>query len=189
MSLTDITNKILSDANKKAENIIGDGQKELDKILAEKNQQIVNAIQIIKDRSKERALKIQEQTEFKERMLKKNILLTVKQELIDQVFETAKEKLLKLNDEEFINLMVKMLQSTDMVEDAEIITSSSKKDLIKKAIQKAGLSYKISDKNLPKGEDGFILSSKIVEVNNTIENYINTSKKEFSVVIAKRLFE
>src|SRR3989339_399803 len=107
MSLTDITNKILSDANKKAENIIGDGQKELDKILAEKNQQIVNAIQIIKDRSKERALKIQEQTEFKERMLKKNIFQPVNKELMDQVLKTAKEKLWKLTDKKLKNLMVK----------------------------------------------------------------------------------
>lgn len=189
MSLTDITNKILSDAEKKVKNIEEDVQKELDNVLAEKNQAIVKVIQDIKVKGKEKALKLQEQTEFRERMIEKNASLAVKQELINEVFEMVKERLMKLNDEEFIDLMVKMLKGTDKVEDAEIITSADKKDLIKKALKKAELSYKISEKNLPKGQEGFILSSPTVEIDNTIENYINNSKKEFSVEIAKRLFD
>lgn len=188
MSLTDITNKILSDAKEKAEEITQESQKELDRVLAEKNQKIVQVIQDIKVHGKEKAIKIQEQTDFRERMVEKNADLSLKQELINQVFEDAKEKLMNLDDEQFVELMVKMLNASDKVENAEVITSKEKEDLIKKALKKGGLSYKISEKKLKKGQEGFILSSDIIEIDNTIDNYINNSKKEFSVEVAKRLF-
>jgi len=188
MSLQDITKKILSDAQKEAKKIMNENMKEINKITIQKDKEITAAVQALKEKGKEKATKLKEQAEFQARSIEKNAILEAKQELINQVYQAVKRKLAQLKDAEFINLMVGLLKNAPRLAEAEIITSVDKKDILARAVKKAGYSYKIAKKNLAAGQKGFILSSKTVEINNTIDNLVNSQRDELEVAVAKILF-
>jgi len=188
MSIQDITNKILSDAKAEADKIIAENKSAIEKMTKEKDEKIVEAVKNVEEKGKAKEQKVKEQAEFQCRMLEKNATLKVKQELIDQVFETTKKDLAHLDDEKFVKLMTALFKKAAKLEDAEIIASTDKKDLITKAARESGRAEKISEKHLPKGQEGFVLSSKTIEVNNTVDSLVETRREELEAEVANILY-
>ena len=189
MSLNDITNKILSDAKGEAAKIREAGQKDLETTLANKNEEIVAAVKTLKDKAAKGAERLKKQAEFKKRMTEKTEILKAKQGLISEAFVNAKEQLSDLNEPDFIKLMVKLLKDSPKLDKATIITNNKHKDSVAQALKEAGLDYALSDKSLPAGEKGFIVTSDDIEIDYTFNNLVNGLKSELEGEVVKVLFE
>ena len=188
MSLQDITDKILADAKKEADQIESASKDALAKATQEKDKEATGALETIEAKGKESKAKLTEQAQFKARLLLKNATLNAKQELIWEVFEGAGRKLIALEDDKFVKLMAGLMKSSPKLPECEVITSSKRKDLIARAIKEAGLSYKVSDKTLSEHEDGFVLSSPKIEVSNTLVDLLDDKKEELEGEVAQVLF-
>ncbi len=188
MSLQDITNKIISDAKKEAEEIITQNKKEMEKFTAQKNGEIEKAINSIKVIGEKKSAKLKEQAAFQVRMIKKNAMLKTRQDLINQVLVELKSKLANLNNADFKKLIINAFNNTPLIKDAEIITSVEKRDLITKAVKELKLPYQMSEEHLLKGQEGFIVSSELIEVNNIIDSIVNSKKEKLEEEIVEILF-
>ena len=188
MSLQDITDKILADAKKEADQIEAASKDALAKTTAEKDKEASGVLETVEAKGKEGRTKLTEQAQFKARLLLKNASLQAKQELIWEVFEGAGRKLIALEDDKFVKLMAGLMKASPKLPDCEVVTSSKRKDLISKAIKEAGLDYKISSETLSEHEDGFVLSSPKIEVSNTLVDLLDDKKEELEGEVAKVLF-
>lgn len=189
MSLQDITDKILADARAEAQKIADANKADIASLTLEKGKELNEAIKEIEDKGKDSEDKLKEQAEFKIRMIKKNASLKIKQELIDESFNEAKKKLMHLDDTAYTKLLTSMFKNAQKLEDAEIIAGKEKKAQVAKAAKEAGLSYKVSDKHLADNQEGFILSSKTIEINNTIDSLVDAKREELEVEVANILFK
>lgn len=176
MSLKNIINKIYTDAAQEEEKINKEMNDELIKISQASDRDTKNIVKGIIRKGEARIVKLNEQSEFKQRMIKKNAVLEAKQGLMDQVFLKAEERLTQLNDKDYIGLMRKLFKEAPRVEQAEVITSKKRQALVAAAMRQEAGDYKISNKYLPDGQEGFIISSATIEVNNTIENLDNSKR-------------
>lgn len=189
MALSDIIDKIKAEAAAEAARIEAAGRVDHDKTLGDKNKEIMDALAVLKKKQAERVAKTEEQAEFRARMLKKNATLKLKQELMDEVFRAVKRKLAVLGDDEFRRLLVKMLKGSPVLPGAEIVAPARRFALVKKAVKEADLDYRVSERRLPAGTDGFIISTQTVEINNTIDNYVDARRGEFEAGAAKIIFK
>lgn len=189
MALKDITNEILDEARKKAERIAKEGEGELVKIAAAKDEEIIRAVGAVNQKAKIEINRLREQAEFRIRTIKKNAVLRAKQDMVDRVFKLVKERLAKLNGDNFVKLAKIILKKSPKVEDAKVVASKSKKNLVVKALRESGLRYKIAKECLPAGQEGFILKSDVIEVNNTIASLVDGRREDLGMGVAQALFK
>lgn len=178
---------IINEAKSEAENILADFKQ---KAEAEKNQ----IIEEYKKLAEEKKRKIYTTAELSQRQA----FLQVKQQLIDDVFEKAIEKLENLPVKKYQNLLHNMLIASVVTGEEEIIVSA--KDLpkitpefidkVNAELKKQGKAGKL--KLSAKTDDmigGFILISKDMEINCTFDSLIKLERENSEIEIAKILFE
>jgi V/A-type H+-transporting ATPase subunit E len=125
-------------------------------------------------------------------------LLQAKQQIIDEVFDKARQELANLPVEDYRQLIYKMLLESSITGDEEIIIDEKDKsritpDLVEKVnkeLKTKGKSgnLKISAKTRPM-IGGFILKARDMEINSTFDSLIKLQREELETGIAKILFE
>ena len=115
----------------------------------------------------------------------KKLALVKRQEIIDKVYQVALEELVK-NKERSFDLILKLLRKCP--KEGVIFCSKENEEIIKKAIEKAGLTLSLSKKSLPLS-NGFIFSNEILEIDNSFENLIKIIQIDTEVEVSKILFE
>ncbi|WP_040212208.1 V-type ATP synthase subunit E [Clostridium polynesiense] len=124
-NLNNITNKILSDAKQKSEEIIKESREEEEKII----EKMIQEARIIETEILERAKR--ESATKKERIISnsqlkvRNEKLEAKQKIIDKVFEKAVEELNNMSIEAFNDYLVERIKTMDISGDETLILSSS----------------------------------------------------------------
>lgn len=120
---------------------------------------------------------------------KRKILLKAKQETIEDVIKNAKEMILNLPDNEYFDLLLKMLNRYAKAEagsilfsprDKQRVTESFLKELEQRSITLAGESEKI--------DGGFILVYGDIEENCSFEALLAASKEELQDRISTLIF-
>lgn len=141
----------------------------------------------------------------KERLVdleKRQALLTTKQEVIDNIFEEVVNKIIKLENKDLLNYVVKLIK-TEQYSGNEVILvnkndfnkylkalSTSKEselvelDLLNKELK---TSFKLSNKpvDIP---NGFIVEGQDFDLNFTFEQIVSKLRKENEKLIAEELF-
>ncbi|MDP3013707.1 MAG: V-type ATP synthase subunit E family protein, partial [Candidatus Subteraquimicrobiales bacterium] len=175
MPLEKITERILSDARKRASEIESAAQVRAKELLDEtaleaeksKTQFLTNA-QKEAEEEKKRALALA-------RLEARGLVLKAKQQAVEVAFAGALKKLLALPDEKYQELMKKMLLETAEGNEEVIVSSKDRKQLndeflkqVNSELVKAGkigkLTLSAETRNF---QGGFILRSGGVEINNT----------------------
>ncbi len=120
----------------------------------------------------------------------KKILLSAKQEILDDVFSTAKNALHNLPDTEYLKLIESMITKNATDGDTVAVFSADQKVVTKKFVadlsRKLGLNlgYEVID-----GDDGgVILKNKNCDKNMSLSLEISEIKDEIESEIGKRLF-
>jgi V/A-type H+-transporting ATPase subunit E len=193
-----IKEKIMQEAREKEQQILNEARAEADQILKNSEQTAEEikqqSLQKAKRQAEEEKRKILSMAELEER----KGLLQAKQQIIDEVFDKARQELANLPVEDYRQLIYKMLLESSITGDEEIIIDEKDKsritpDLVEKVnkeLKTKGKSgnLKISAKTRPM-IGGFILKAQDMEINSTFDSLIKLQREELETGIAKILFE
>jgi V/A-type H+-transporting ATPase subunit E len=195
-----------------------EAQQVIDKILSEAHAEADTILQQARDREAEALAKVKDQIEQfnKEtdvvaeqtaaaekahilaaaRMETTQQRLTVKRQLLDQVFQQVLHSLTNLPEKEYRDLMTQRMLEVVQSGDEEVLVSKEEKNIdqgfIKQVNRQLGPGFK---GNLRLAEDkmdrsgGFILRRGRVLTNVTFEVMIAQARKEMEVVLAKDMFQ
>lgn len=197
MSLEKIIERIKQDAQAQIAEIKDKASKEADKIL----QNAKNEADSYKAQALENA-KVQAQ-QHKQRLISsanlefRKDILAEKQKAIDSAFQEAVNTLVQMNDDEYKQIIKKMLISSVQTGDEEIILSPRDKTRISenflkeinKELAKSGKkgNLKIS-KNTYNILGGFVLKKGNIEINNSFEALFKSFRDELELEVSKILF-
>mgnify|MGYP000029144555 FL=1 len=176
---------ILAEANEEAEKIIASAKEEAERKCAEIAEKPENEIKIIFDRAQSQAA-----------LIKRQMLLNAKQQVINDIIDKARLKLTGLPDDEYFEVILQIVRK--YAHNEEGIIKFSKKDLERmpkkfekklneaiKDMENARLS--ISNESIPI-DGGFILVYGDVEENCSFEALFNHSKEELQDKVNAFLF-
>lgn len=196
-NLSNITSKILKDAQEKSENIISTANAEKDSIILKK----VNS-------AKELAAEISKKAEIEAKSRKERIVsaanlkvrnnkLSAKQEIIGDVFKESIDRLCSISKEEFKKFVCDSILSIEVDGDENLILNEVGIKIIDETFIKE-LNSKLNAKGINGNiklsskigefKGGFILEKNGIEINNTYEALVNSLRDELEFEVAGVLF-
>lgn len=196
MALTDITDKILSDARLKAEDIIKEAKIEAEKILKDaKSESSSLREEILKKADKECGKRLKS-AEISFNMQLKNAALSEKQAILGEVFDNARRSLLDLKAEEYRNLIKKVLFSVIKDGDEEIVVSENDRQRLNENFVSA-LNRELADSgkkgNIRIGFDkrlsgGFVVKAKKIQIDCSIDSMLELIRPQLQNELLEILF-
>ena len=196
MNATEIVDKILADANAEAQKITNQAEASATAEKAELD------VELSDYKAKTETLATKAAQEKKSRMLaaaRMDIakeLLAEKRKILDGVFDSAKQKLKSLPDEEYQALMTKLMHEAVETGDEEVITDANDNRIdhkfIKNINRELGPGFKgnlrLSEQKEAIGA-GFILKRGNIMNNASLDVLISQARKDMEIELAKALFE
>lgn len=192
-----LTSKILKDAEERKESILNAANEERAKIIAKKEaaakMEEASMLEKAKIEAKTRQERIVSSAELKAR----NEKLKAKQEVIDSVFEKSINELCSMSDEDLKNFIKNMIINSDITGDENIILNEKGKSVVDNSLLNE-INSELKEKG-KKGEltisdevrtfrGGFILEKDGIEINNTFEDLVNSSRDDLEFEVAQVLF-
>ena len=172
------TDKILSEAKSAADQIIASGKREAQEMAASIHRQSELDVAAAVSRIESNA-----------QMSEKRIILQAKQDKIEEIFEKAQASLENLNDEEYMDVIGKMIIRYASGEEGMILFNSRDLARLTEDVRKTA-----QEKNLRVSEKpadirgGFILSYGDIEENCSFDTLIAASREELQDRIGNLLF-
>ncbi|GAB6169458.1 V-type ATP synthase subunit E family protein [Clostridium carnis] len=193
-NVSNLTSKILKDAEESKINILASAEEEKNKILAKK-------IAKAKELEAEIVTKAELEAKVKrERILSSAVLkvrnnkLSAKQDVINEVFENSVNKLTTISKEQFLDFVKKSITSLGVIGDQSLILNKEGNEFIDSAFiyelnQELGANgnIKLSSK-VGEFKGGFILEKNGIEINNTYEALVSSLRDELEFEVARVLF-
>ena len=182
-NLDNLTQKILEDAKNKASEIVDEAEK--------KNRSLVS--HRVKE-ANERRDKIVEKAAAEAQMLKSRVIssaelkvrdekLTAKQEVMDKVFQMAKDKLSNLDNDDYLEFVKASLENTKTEGKPTLLVPKGKKDQLEE------LSTAVELVEDPSVQSGYILKDGEIVYNYTFEALVDEIREDLEGEIAQKLFE
>lgn len=191
MALENIINRIIGDAEKKAQSFIDSQQEKADEITIEADKKIEAYRNKGEDKASNTAKSMNDVADVIVELEISKIELHKKRELIDKIFELALEKILKLPKAEYKKIILKNL---DDLRDGDVIILSEKEKgiLLKKDIdeiaKKKGIKVSLSSE-CNNNIAGLIIDRKSTVLDFNIETELENLKKEMESEILKGLYK
>lgn len=181
MAIEEIVEKIIGDAKKEAQKIKREARKEANKLLVEAEAEAEKLRREYLTQASQKAEAEKERILTQARLKSRNLLLAKKQELIEEAFQIAEERLLKLSPSQKLNFLKNLILKASENGDEEIVLSSVDRKLVDASFLKEvndGLKKKkklgqvklSSEARLLKG--GVVLKKGSLEINASLENLL-----------------
>ncbi len=196
MEAEQVTEKILTEANAEAEKIKSEAkqkqteeQAKLDEQLAEYNKRTKDLVEKAAEDEKSHILAATKMALAKQ-------FLAEKRKILDEVFTAALKQMQNLPDDQYRNLMTKlMLESIESGEE-EVIIDKNEKRIDRQLIDKVNEQLSPDKKgNLKLSEEreeiggGFILRRDKIKTNVTFDVLLSKAGNDLEIELAKKLFE
>ncbi len=198
MPFEKITERILLDANSKADEIKTEARTGVEEILTQAQDESERMKSQILRESETNGAEERKRILALTRLEARDSVLFEKQELVELVFERATKKLLSLSDDRYQQFIKDLLLKTTAAGDEEVITCSSDKSRItpellndvNKSLVKKGKkgNLKLADETRDIG-GGFILRSGGIEINSSIFSLINSIREEMEIKVLQTLLK
>lgn len=191
MALENIINRIIGDAEKKAQSFIDSQQEKADEITIEADKKIEAYRNKGEDKASNTAQSMNDVADVIVELEISKIELHKKRELIDKIFELALEKILKLPKAEYKKIILKNL---DDLRDGDVIILSEKEKgiLLKKDVdeiaKKKGIKVSLSSE-CNSNVAGIIIDRKSTVLDFNIETELENLKKEMESEILQGLYK
>jgi len=174
MALQDILDNIKKEGELKLQQLAKEFEEKVKKLEKEHLDSRKKIDEDIYRKIDEKSKKIIEKTETLGRMESQNAILEAKRRLIETLQKRAVEKLAESKDYEII--IVELLRKID-IESGTIFPCLGKEESTKKAVQKSGKDFSLSNKSIDfKG--GFLFKTESVEIDFTFESLILRELKD-----------
>jgi len=196
MNAEQVVDKILSEANAKAETIVSEAKAKADQQGAEREKEIKDLDAQTDQLAKEAADDKLRRMLATARMANAKQLLAAKGELLDAVFEKAKNAVDRLPDDQYLSLVTKLIKQAVETGDEEVIVGKNEQRItasfISKLNKELGSGFKgnlrLSDRRADIS-GGFILSRGKVQINAGTDVLIDSLRAEMETDLAQTLFE
>ncbi|HBL07245.1 MULTISPECIES: V-type ATP synthase subunit E family protein [unclassified Clostridium] len=196
-NLDNLTSKIIKDAEVKKIEILNEATVKADEIIKKKTEDANKKASSILQKAEMESKTIKERIISKTDLEIRNKKLLAKQQVIEKVFEAAKEKLKAMNAEEFTKFIKNSIMALDIHGDEEIIINPVDRDKLpekflaevnKALISKGKLGNLKFNVKTHEIDGGFILSKNGIEINNSFDELVNSLKYELEYEVGKILF-
>lgn len=192
--ISNITSKILRDAEERKEVILAEANEEKEAILSKKTAEARNLEKEMIKKAEAEAKRRKEKIISSATLKVRNDKLAAKQEVIKKVFEESVEILSSIKGDDFLRFIKNSILSLGEIGEQKLI-------LNKDGLEQVDLTF-IYDLNQALGEKGniklsteagsfkggFILESNGIEINNTFEALVDSLRDELEYEVAKVLF-
>ena len=193
-NISNLTSKILEDAEDKKTSILDDANEQRDKIIAKKEEEASAEEKLILERAERDAAARKERIISGAELNSRNEKLAAKQKVINSVFESSVEALCNLSNEELKDFVTDSILNSGIEgnqnlilneEGAKVITTEVLNEINNKLNSKATITLSSEKRNF---KGGFILEKDGIEINNTYEALVSSIKDDLSLKVAQVLF-
>lgn len=185
MALENIQKNIIEEAEKQASDIITAAEQNAAEIKKQwEDKRNEKRLHLIEESKRKTAQKIQ-QTDFLLHAQTNSEILNQKNKIIDKVYKLALQKLKNLNESEYIDFIAKLIEAVPS--EGILVSVAGREELLKKALKKTGKKLDVAKETI-KGGGGFIYRSEKMEINNTFEALIDSSKESTLLPVSTLLF-
>lgn len=196
-NVKNLTSKILKDAEERKESILKAANEEKAKIIAKKEAIAKSEEEAMVEKAKMEAKTRHERIVSSAELKARNEKLAAKQSVIDSVFENSIEELCKMSDDDMKKFIKDMILNSDIAGDEKIILNEKGKSVldgtllvqINSELKSKGKKGELTvSKEVRNFKGGFILEKDGIEINNTFEDLVNSSRDELEFEVANVLF-
>ncbi|MCR5213213.1 MAG: V-type ATP synthase subunit E [Eubacterium sp.] len=190
-----ITKEILADGEKEVSRIIAEAEKSAERQKSDKEKECKSFLDTANDRLEKKIAGERKKIDSQCEQIEKLTLLKTKQQIIEEILQKAKDKILDDNTDEYFGTLIKLLEGQLRPEDGIMylndkdlarVTSEFKNEAIDLA-RKAGGSISFSD-NPISINGGFLLKYGNIEINSSLDAVFDERKDELMDIVNKVLF-
>ncbi len=187
-----IKEKILRDAKEKSASILQDAN---DKVVDRNRQEEIKnqrEFELLDEKAKTEGDSLYKRLISMEELRLRQDELALKQNLIQEAFQLATQKLQKLTEAEYTAFMSGMLVRSVTSGKEEIVLADTYKEAMAKTIEKLNkekswnLTLSTEKREIT---DGFILMDGDIEINNSFSAILHANQEEWTQKVAQVLFE
>jgi len=197
MSLETIIAKIESESQEESQAILKKAQVQADEHLAQARKEAESAQKLALEKGEQEAKRLAQRLLQTAELKARKELLQLRQELLEEVFNSALNKLKELPADKYQVLIRRMLLSQELTGDEQIVVANEDKKVlgngfmaeVNQELKKRGLTADIElvfDEQLSRG--GFILRHGMVENNNSFTGLLRAQRDELELTVAQALF-
>ena len=190
-----IIDRISGDAQREVDDVLAQARAEADKILSQYQAQAQAEADDILTRGEKAAVERGERLASVAQLECRKDVLRAKQEVIEEAFQLAMDKLTQLPQEAYVSLLADLAVEASSKGNEKLIFSVADRARVGKAVVVAA-NQKLGDKGqLTLAQEtrpmqgGFILSDGAVEVNCTFETLVRLQRGTLSTQVAGVLFD
>ena len=188
-----ITARITQEAQAEIDRLLADAREQAAGITARYQAQADAEAQSLAARNEKAAAEREERLVSVAQMEARKVALAAKQEMVEQVYQRALEKLRSMPQEQYTAVLAALLVQASSTGAEEVVFSpedqaKAGKAAVAKAneqLPKGGLTVSQETRNIA---GGFILKDNNVEVNCTFDTLVRLQKAETAGAVAKKLF-
>lgn len=187
-----ITSRIEAEAQSEIDGILDAGKAETQRIVDSWRARIDAETRDLADKNEKAAQEREERLKSAAEMDARKTILAAKQEMVDEAYALALDKLCSLGEGEKVKLLAGLLSRASSTGTEEAIFSETDQSVGAKAIEQANAA---SGKHMTLAKEtapirgGFILRDQNVEVNCAFETLVRLQKAETAGAVAKLLFQ
>lgn len=193
MSIENITDKILKEANSVAEINLKNAESRSLQITNEAKQKADDIINQAAEKAKIEANILKKRKVSAGELQERKMILAAKQEAVKKSFDIALEKLTTMPKEKYINYLVKEILNINNCKGEIILNEVDKnnigQELVKTINEKLKANKVELSSNTARTRGGFVLKNGDVEVNSTFETILNSIKEGLTFEVANTLFK
>lgn len=196
MALTDITDKILADANLKSEEIIREAHLEADRILEKAKSESDKLKEDILKKATLESSKRLKSAEISFNMKLKNAILEEKQVILGEAFNQAKKAIIGLTADEYRDFIKRIILAAVREGDEELVISETDKErlnedfihFVNTELKKAGKKGNLKLGFDKRSYSGFILKVHKIQIDCSLDAILNLTRPELQAELVNLLF-
>lgn len=187
MTIKNLTDKIIKDANDQKEEILKESKRQVKRIIEESD----NKIKELEKRNEEEInalasqnIKRVESSASRNAKIKINL---IKRNILDEIFNETLGRLENVDNKEYEKLIINILSKLELNKEGVFFIPKKKEVLIKSILSKLKFQNKVE--NLNNFNSDFIFKSKNLEYNFDFRKILDSKRKELEIEISKVLFK
>lgn len=187
-----ITGRIEAEAKSEIDAILEEGRAQTQRVVDSWRARIDEETRALAAKNEKAAAEREERLKSAAEMDERKTILAAKQEMVEQAYALALDKLCSLPEDEKVKLLAGLLARASSTGTEEALFSEADQAVGAKAVAAAneGSGKKLAlSKEIAPIRGGFILRDKNVEVNCAFETLVRLQKAETAGAVAKLLFQ
>jgi len=182
-NLENLVQRIIDEAKEKANLIMEEANKAKDEIIASKEKEANENKRRLLERAKREADLAKERIISGAELKVRNEKLLAKQQIMERVFNLAKERLRALDEDKYVSFLKNVLKGLQLTGEEVLVVPENMKDTVKKL----GIALKVSEDETV--ESGFLIKDKGIILNYTFDSLVEHYRDEMVTELAQELFK